>query len=100
MPTRKFSFMDVVNQWMITFALFAFCSLVFWQVLPTLVDFKKELKGLQEIERSVKNAATKEQVDSLSDEVRTLQNAIRKEMKDPESWPQLNHQMKLLSPLR
>lgn len=54
--------------------------------------------SLQEIETKVKNAATKEQVQSLADEVRALQNAIRQEMEHPELWPQLNHQMKLLSP--
>lgn len=44
MAPRNFSFMDVVNQWMITFALFAFCALLFWQVLPTLVDLKKKIE--------------------------------------------------------
>lgn len=45
MPSRRFSFIDLVNQWMMTIALFLVCALLFWQLIPDLKEVKEKLES-------------------------------------------------------
>ena len=89
MAPRNFSFMDVVNQWMITFALFAICALLFWQLLPTLADVKKKI----EAESKLNEQRAAEQRKSSN---ATLE-AIREKIGNEELWRQVKPRLENIS---